>query len=66
MKKNFTTMKKIYYRPEIEELEIYTSTVLALSLIEGDDGEDVDDRGHSSGQKGNEYRSDWENIWEGM
>ena len=66
MKKNFTTMKKRYYRPEIEELEIYTSTVLALSLIEGDDGEGDDDRGHSSGQKGDEFRGDWDNIWEGM
>ncbi len=66
MKKNFTTMKKRYYRPEIEELEIYTSTMLALSLIEGDDGEGDDDRGHSSGQKSGEYLGDWENIWDGM
>ena len=66
MKKNFTTMKKRYYRPEIEELEIYTSTVRALSLIEGDDGEGDDDRGHSSCQKGDEYPGDWENIWDGM
>lgn len=59
-------MKKKYYRPEIEELEIYTSTMLAFSLVEGDDGEGDDDRGHSSGQKGDEFRGDWSNIWEGM
>lgn len=59
-------MKKRYYRPEIEELEIYTSSMLALSLIEGDDGEGEDDRGHSGDHKTGEFRSDWENIWQGM
>ena len=59
-------MKKRYYRPEIEELEIYTSSMLALSLIEGGGEEDDDDRGHSGDQKGGEFRGDWDNIWGNM
>ena len=57
-------MKKIYNRPEIEVLEIYTSTMLAFSLFEDD--EENNRRGHSSDQKSDEFRGDWENIWEGM
>ena len=59
-------MKKRYYRPEIEELEIYTSSMLALSLIEGGGEEDDDDRGHSGSQKTGEFQSDWNNIWGDM
>lgn len=62
MKKNFTIMKKIYNSPVIEVLDIETVNLLALSLQE----EVVNERGYSEKQKGDEYRSDWDNIWEGM
>ena len=57
-------MKKKYYRPETEELEIYTSTMLALSLYEDD--EENGRRGHSSDQKSDEFRGDWSGIWDNM
>ena len=61
-------MKKKYNSPEIEIIELYTSSmILELSLVQGDDGEGDDgDRGNSTGQKGNEFRGDWSNIWENM
>lgn len=62
MKKNFTIMKKIYNSPVIEVLDIETVNLLAFSLQE----ETVDERGYSEKQKDDEYRGDWDNIWEGM
>ncbi len=61
-------MKKKYNSPEIEIIELYTSSmILELSLVQGDDGEGDDGgRGNSTGQKGNEFRGDWSNIWENM
>ena len=57
-------MKKIYNSPKVEVLEIYTSTMLALSLFEDDEEENR--RGHSIDQKSDEFRGDWSNIWENM
>lgn len=55
-------MKKIYNSPVIEVLDIETVNLLAFSLQE----EAVDERGYSEKQKDDEYRGDWDNIWEGM
>lgn len=52
------TEKKEYISPVSEILEIGTLNVLALSKSE----EQIDDEEQWS----QEYRGDWENIWEGM
>ena len=53
------TEKKEYISPVSEILEIGTLNVLALSKEEL---EQID----SDYQGSQEYRGDWENIWEGM
>ena len=52
------TEKKEYISPVSEILEIGTLNVLALSK----DPAQID----SDDQMSQEYRGDWENIWEGM
>ena len=53
------TEKKEYISPVSEILEIGTLNVLALSKV---DEQQIDDEEQMS----QEYRGDWENIWEGM
>lgn len=63
-------MKKRYNSPVIEIIEMeIQSSILKISLLEGNDGEDAtqgNKRGHSGLQKDNEFRSDWDNIWGNM
>ena len=50
--------KKEYISPATEIVEVGTLSMLALSKD--------DQRLQDNEQLSNEYRSDWENIWEGM
>lgn len=51
--------KKEYISPVAEIVEVGTLNMLALSK---ESGEQMDDEEQMS----NEYRGDWENIWQGM
>jgi hypothetical protein len=51
--------KKEYISPVAEIVEVGTLNMLALSK---EDAEQIDD----TEQMSNEFRGDWENIWQGM
>ena len=51
--------KKEYISPVAEIVEVGTLNMLALSK---EDVEQIDD----TEQMSNEFRGDWENIWDGM
>ncbi len=51
--------KKEYISPFAEIVEIGTLNMIALSK---EDGEQIDDEEQMS----NEFRGDWDNIWQGM
>ncbi|MBR3906645.1 MAG: hypothetical protein IKJ61_00920 [Bacteroidaceae bacterium] len=64
-------MKKRYNSPVIEIVEMdIRSSILEMSLYEGDNGTQGTDgkynRGTSDKQKGDEFRCDWDNIWGDM
>lgn len=65
---NSKIMKKRYNSPVIEIVEMdIRSSILEMSLYEGNDGTQgtngMYNRGTSDKQKGDEFRSDWDNIW---
>lgn len=51
--------KKEYISPVADIVEVGTLNMLALSK---EDAEQIDD----TEQMSNEFRGDWENIWQGM
>lgn len=58
-------MKKMYKTPVTECIALATNPVMNnLSLQGGKDP--INDRGSSINQKDDEFRGDWDNIWEGM
>ena len=51
--------KKVYISPVAEIVEVGTLNMLALSKESGEQMDDED-------QMSNEFRGDWNNIWENM
>lgn len=53
-------MKKDYLRPEVEIIDIITSTLMSTSINQGEDNKDP-----APGDAGN-HRGEWGNIWGDM
>lgn len=53
-------MKKIYKTPVVDVVEVTLSGIIAFSFSDDQKGEGELE------EAANEYRGDWENIWQGM
>ena len=50
-------MKKKYYTPDVQVIDLVVNQFITASIVMGDEVESFD---------AGEYRSDWENIWANM
>lgn len=58
-------MKKIYYRPEAEILELTTSNILAVSVF-GNENNDNNEDNWANEYDAAENRGAWDDIWSYM
>ena len=58
-------MKKMYYAPVTEVVELESAPIMTAFSLPTDDGGDDGGRGNDRYQTG-EHRGDWSGIWDGM
>lgn len=60
------TMKKRYYTPVTEVMELKSAPIMTVFSLPTDGGGDNEGRGDSDYQGAGEHRGDWSGIWDGM